>query len=80
MKTTMHIFVGGEDEVKLALHDGDRPVGTLKVTGQGVTWLVGNYTHDFPWDVWLQMIADRRSAVPSERQEESHRPFQHKLA
>ena len=59
--TTMHIQVGETNEVRVALRDGERPIGDLRISGSGVTWEAGAATHTFTWEAWLRMIAERGS-------------------
>ena len=61
MKTTFQMQVGGKDDVKVVIHEGNLTLGALKVTGRGVAWEAGTRTREFSWEAWLMMI-DQRTA------------------
>lgn len=62
MKTTFQMQVGGRDEVNLDIHENNRLLGSLRVTGQGVGWHVGSHTRVFSWEAWLQLIKERKGS------------------
>ena len=65
--TTKHMQVGETDEVRVALRDGERLIGDLRISGCGVTWEAGAATHTFTWQAWLRMIEEHRDDRGSNR-------------